>query len=202
MIQNTLEVLFYKELTALKELYDKVKSAIILSENFDPNREYYIAPLNQMRNALDHVFNAIGFDEETMSYEIKEAKEHINRAGYDVYEILASNICNDILSKMNTYPLSIIGHVFPEYFQVIKISISNMQVEIGKLRADKKKSSDITFDKYLQNIKDLIDFSNLVNTKLPDLEKYKKREKFKNWGYWLITILLTIGGIIGGRFLK
>ena len=44
--------LFYKKLTDIKVLYDKVNHAIILSENFDPKQEYYVASANELRKVL------------------------------------------------------------------------------------------------------------------------------------------------------
>ena len=111
------EILFYRKLYDVKVLYNKVKSAIILSENFDPNREFYVATSNQMRSTLDHIFKAMEGDTSDMEYELKEAKEHLDRAGYDTYEILASNLSLHISYKMKRYSASVISNIFPEYYK-------------------------------------------------------------------------------------
>ena len=120
MTQDSKEFLFFSTLSETKKLYEKVKYAIILSENFDPEREFYVASSNQMRSALDHIFKAMDLDEENMMYEMKEVEEHLIRAGYDAYEILASNICLNISNKMSLYSPPIISRVFPQYYCDIK----------------------------------------------------------------------------------
>jgi len=103
MKQKSIEELFYKRLLDIKSLHDKVKSAIILSENFDPKREYSVDVANEMRNALAHVFDAMVYDEKIIEDQMKSVESHLVRAGYDAYEILASNICIKISKTMNKY---------------------------------------------------------------------------------------------------
>ena len=92
MSQELKEAVFYRKLSDIKELYEKVKYAVILSENFDPERKFFVASCNQLRSALDHIFKAIDEDVVVIDYELKEVAEHLNRAGYDTYEILASHL--------------------------------------------------------------------------------------------------------------
>ena len=201
MNQESHNVLFYTKLSGIQPLYNKVKSAIILSENFDPDREYYVASANQMRSALDHIFKAMSDDEKTMDYEIKEVKEHLDRAGYDAYEVLASNISLNISYLMVKYSASVISHIFPEYYKEIKPSINTIQLEIGKLRTDKKEDVDMQFDKYMQRIENLIEFEDRVYVMIPAMEEYKKYEKRKNLKYWALTILIAVIFLLIGKFL-
>ena len=196
------EVLFYRKLSSIRELYEKVKYAIILSENFDPDQEYYVASSNQLRSALDHIFKAMDCDEKALNYEIKEAEEHLDRAGYDAYEVLASNICVNISYKMKKYSASTISQIFPEYFRDIKPEISAIKVEIGKLRTDKKIDIDLSFDKYVQNINELIEFDELVDKMIPAMEEYCTSEKRKNLIHWVITLLIAIASLIAGILVK
>jgi len=196
------EVLFYRKLSSIRELYEKVKYAIILSENFDPEQEYYVACSNQLRSALDHIFKAIGCDERTMNYEMKEAEEHLDRAGYDAYEVLASNMCLNISHRMKKYSVSTISHIFPEYFRDIRPAISAIKVEIGKLRKDKKTDIDLPFGKYVQNINELIEFDELVDKMIPAMEEYHTSEKRKIWIHWIITLLIAVASLIAGLLLN
>ena len=108
----------YDSLAELYDLYDKVRQAIILVENFDQERKMYIAPINQLRSALDHIFKAVSSakDEEHSAYELKEAKEHLDRAGYDALELLAANLGMNIIEKVSQYDNKALTAVFPEYF--------------------------------------------------------------------------------------
>ena len=201
MSQESNEVIFYRRLSGIKPLYNMVKYAVILSENFDPDREYYIASSNQMRSALDHIFKAMDDDEKIIDYEIKEAKEHLDRAGYDAYEILVSNISVNILDIIEKYSASVISHVFPEYYKEIKPSINTIQYEIGKVRTEKKKDTGLQFDIYMQRVENLIRFEDRVYVMIPAMEEYKKYEKRKSLIYWAFTILVAIIFLIIGKLI-
>ncbi len=72
---------YFKGLKELSALYLDVKSAIIMAEELDIEHKLNIAPLNQLRNALDHIFNGlIRDDEEKGIYELKEAKEQMENS--------------------------------------------------------------------------------------------------------------------------
>ena len=202
MSKESPEVLFYRKLFCIKDLYEKVKYAIILSENSDPEQEYYVACSNQLRSALDHIFKAMDCEERNMNYELKEAEEHLDRAGYDAYEVLASNMCISISHRMKKYSVSTISHIFPEYFRDIKPALSSIKVEIGKLRKDKKIDIDLSFGKYVKNINELIEFDELVDKMIPAMEEYSTSEKRKNWIHWAITLLIAIASLIAGMLIN
>jgi hypothetical protein len=63
---------FYSKLVELYDLYEKVKGAVILAENIHERRKVSIAPLNQLRSALDHIFKAAKQPND-FDYELKEA---------------------------------------------------------------------------------------------------------------------------------
>ena len=201
MNRESREVSFYRRLSEVRQLYEKVKYAVILSENFDPEREFYVATSNQMRSALDHIFKAMEGDEKSMAYELKEAEEHLDRAGYDTYEILVSNLCLNISYKMDGYSASVISHVFPEYYKEIKPAISHIKIETGKLRTDKKENIDFTFDEYAQCADELVRFDEWVDVMIPAMEEFRKYEKRKNWKYWALTILIAFIFLLIGKFI-
>ena len=98
---------YLKKVTELFSLYEKVKLCIIYAENFDPKDELYVAPVNQLRSSLDHFLKAAVHPDD-MTYELNEAREHMDRAGYDAFEILASNLGKTIIEKLNVYPTDVI----------------------------------------------------------------------------------------------
>ena len=55
---------FYLKLKDILPFYEKVRAAIITLESLDEEQKMYLAPINEMRNALDHLFKAV------KSYEI------------------------------------------------------------------------------------------------------------------------------------
>jgi len=198
-----MEELFYKNLIGLFPLYERVKSAMLLLENFDEQREMYVAPINQLRSALDHIFNAaIAKEVENCDYELKEAKEHLIRAGYDALELFAGSCGASVCSKLNPYDTETLTNVFPEYFTEVKPKISEIQQIVAQLRMGRKIDSDDTFFSSLDLITDLITINTKVDKRIPALQNYsdikvkeKKRERF--WQYGIGSIIALVFTALG-----
>ena len=138
---------FYNKLKKLFPLYENVKKAIILAENFNENSEMYIAPINQLRSALDHIFKSvkIATESESCDYELKEAKEHMERAGYDALELLAGNLGTSVIKKLELYDTDTLTHVFPDYFTQIKPKITEIRQNVAERRMERKIDSEKSF---------------------------------------------------------
>jgi hypothetical protein len=180
-------------------IYQGVKKTLIEAETHDPLKRTYLAPYNELRNTLDHVMKSVlSTDEKDFINNLKEAKVHINRAGYDVYEILASNLSIYITNVMDKYPSSIIARVFPKYYDEIQPLLVKIQNEIITIRSNKNVDGEISpepFSKYEKNKDCLIEIVQTINGHIPILEKEKRKSKFS----WLInnTVGIIIGVIIG-----
>lgn len=201
---NEYKLSFYDSLRNLYDLYDKVRQAIILVENFDKDRNMYIAPINQLRSALDHIFKAVSFAEnkERSEYELKEAKEHLDRAGYDALELLAAYLGIAIIKKVAQYDNNTLTTVFPAYFTVIKPKITDIKNRVAILRSEKKINSEISFSTYFDQITELIELDKNVDVMIPSLEDFKQRDKksrIKQSIIWIVSTISTaiISGIIG-----
>lgn len=202
--------IYYNSLKELYDLYDKVRTAVILVENFDKERKMYIAPINQLRSALDHIFKAVNSASEIdhSQYELKEAKEHLERAGYDALELLAGNLGANIIEKVSQYDNNALTSVFPDYFRTLRPKITDIKNAVANLRSKKKTDSEKPFSDYFNQITELIDIDKEVDKMIPSLEEFKrkeeeeenneesakKKEKRKNW---IIGIVSTIvSGVI------
>ncbi len=191
----------FNKLEELFSLYDKVRQAVILLENFNEEQKMYIAPINQLRSALDHIFKAINFcdDFEQCEYELREAKEHLDRAGYDTMELLAANIGITIVEKLKKYDTKTITEVFPYYFTTIKPQLTDIKGIVASLRSDKKIDSDKSFSAYFDHISILINIDKKVDTMIPSLveyEKKKKKERLKTWGISILSSIIS-GLLVG-----
>lgn len=133
------DLCFFNQLKELSTLYGKVKLAVILTETLDKEHKMYIAPINQLRCALDHVFVGINqTNDEQTAYELKEVKEHLTRAGYDALELLTTIIGEQIIDSLHKYDTETLSTVFPDYYKKIKPKLSNCQNVVAKLRTEKK----------------------------------------------------------------
>ena len=184
----------FNKLEELFSLYDKVRQAVILLENFNEEQKMYIAPINQLRSALDHIFKAINFcdDFEQCEYELREAKEHLDRAGYDTMELLAANIGITIVEKLKKYDTKPITEVFPYYFTTLKPQLTDIKGIVASLRSDKKIDSDKSFSAYFDHISILINIDKKVDTMIPSLVEYEKKKKKERLKTWVISILSSI----------
>lgn len=191
----------FNKLEELFSLYDKVRQSVILLENFNEEQKMYIAPINQLRSALDHIFKAINFcdDFEQCEYELREAKEHLDRAGYDTMELLAANIGITIVEKLKRYDTKTITEVFPYYFTTIKPQLTDIKGIVASLRCNKKIDSDKSFSTYFDQIYILINIDKKVDTMIPSLEEYEKKKKKERLKTWIISILSSIiSGLLVG----
>ncbi len=184
----------FDKLEELFSLYEKVRQAVVLSENFNKERKIHIAPINQMRSALDHIFKAINSVDkiETCDYELKEAKEHLDRAGYDAFELLAANISISIVEKLNKYNTKTITEVFPYYFTDIKPKLTDIKNIVAMLRSDKKIDSEKSFSAYFDQISILINIDKKVDTIIPSLDEFEKKKKKEKFKTWIISIVSSI----------
>ncbi len=169
---------YFKKVMELFSLYEKVKLCIIYAENFDPKDELYIAPVNQLRSSLDHFFKAAAHPDD-MIYELNEAREHLDRAGYDAFEILASNLGKSIIDKLSVYPTDVITTNFPDYYQIIKPKLIEVRANLAKIRKRKKNStigSNDSFSSYFDQVLLLLEFNKNVDFNIPSLEEYYQKK--------------------------
>jgi hypothetical protein len=187
-----MEKKLYDKLNELCFLYEKVKLSIILLENFDEKREMYIAPMNQLRSTLDHIFKAVSIAPKTIDsdYELKEAREHLERAGYDALELLAGSLGTSIINKLRPYDTKTLTSVYPEYFTSIKPKITGIQQSVAERRMERKIDSDKSFLAYFAEIVELVDINKSVDRMIPSLQEYcdkNGKEKRKDY-FWKIVI--------------
>ncbi len=196
---------YFKKIKELFSLYERVKLCIIYAENFDPKDELYIAPINQLRSSLDHFFKAAAYPSD-MDYELKEAQEHLDRAGYDAFEIMASNLGNILIDKLDKYSTSTLTKVFPEYYSIIKPKLIEIRAKIAEIRKRKKNSEtgiDYAFSSYFDEVLKLLEFNKQADYHIPSLEEYIYKMKKEQRGnrrerIFQGIIIGIISAIIGG----
>ena len=175
---------YYNKLKKLYPLYEKVKSAILFAESFDEEREMYIAPMNQLRSALDHIFKSVDLANkiEDCEYELKEVKEHLERAGYDALDLLTGSLGTSIGKKLQPYDRETLTTLFSGYFTNIKPKIIEIRQNVAKRRIERNIDSDEFFFAYFDEVKELIEINKSVDKMIPSLQEYsdkKVREEHK-----------------------
>lgn len=168
---------FFDELCTVQVLYEEVKKILLFAENVDPEGKTYVAIINEHRNALDHVMRCI-VNLDRGNHELNEAKEHLYRAGYDAYEILASNLGDDITKNLSKYSSTVISAVFPKYYNEHKPNLLQVKKNLSEARAQKKidpQTSNKSFSSYFEKVEILMKIHGEVSVYIPELEKETKK---------------------------
>lgn len=191
---------FLKHLEDIKDLYAEVKEIIILAENFDSCNDVYLSPLNELRNTLDHIMRSFIYPHKVES-ELNEATEHLYRAGYDAYEVLAINIISKIIGCVEKYNVATISVIFPEYYTEIKQEITNIKIGLADERAHKRLDPDTgtkSFTPYKEKVAKLLRFQQICEMRLPDLQKEKRKQKLGGLrsaaASFVTGVIITIAG--------
>jgi hypothetical protein len=180
-LNNNQEILFYKKYSELLPLYEKVRRYIILSEHYSDN--FYIASVNELRMAFDHIFRCVGKDESKIEEEFENASRHILRAGYDAAEIAATSIYERIQNLLGSYSISLINLAIPEYFEKIKPRLNEIyfnylvNARYGKKYKKNNTQKENDFESYEKIVVELDGLYVIILKKVPDLELAKRHEK-------------------------
>jgi len=177
-----MDEIFYAKLKDLLPFYEKVRAAIITLETFSEKQEMYIAPINEMRNALDHLFKAIKSSDDlrTCENEFQQIKEHMGRAGHDALDLLSANLGIAVNEKLDSFDVDTIVTVLPEYYTKIKPKITELRKNTAKSRIERNMGSDKYFSAYLGNIEQIMEINNMIDMRIPSLIEFReKRDKEK-----------------------
>lgn len=182
---------FITKIVALSGLYQDVKQILILAENINDGQSLYLGPINELRNALDHVMRAFfnyTSNPKDSNLEVSKIKEHLLRAGYDGYEIIATTLINQIQeSPIKDFKTEAITNIFPEYYSKYQKELLEVKRGLADIRANKipekiiQKIESNDFKLYLTQINRLFEISDTINLKIPAIQNYYQID---NWvGY-------------------
>lgn len=210
---------FNKGLEELLPLYSKVKGRIALAEKISDN--VYLAAINELRNALDHLMRAPKRDKEGVTNELSECKEHLIRAAFDAFDLISMEILNRTEEKLKTFDVELIatvsnGIVFSEFIPKINDIIKTAAtVKAGKyddlfLEADLNPSEkfDKIFEKYDNLLTETILLEERIIALIPSLalaknqkEAGKRADRFWDWKKAIIMAIMASALTFGCKYL-
>lgn len=193
----------YQKLKALTELYQVVKELIIFFEENNPDKKADIQPINELRNAFDHLMRAISVWIGTKQKEIPDnyimthidkAFGHVYRAGYDTVDFLSLTIRGSIVKLLDNYHIDAIKTVMPEYYSRIRPDVETITSELTKYRASKDVAdSDAShLIQYACRVKDLVEYNKTIIQKLPSLTEANQKIKRNGRKELAVKILIPI----------
>lgn len=165
--------------------YSSLKEVFIECEETDPELKTNIQPLNEFRAALDHVMRTMDSyysdsSEHDWHEEFRKLNSHLDRAFFDVCDMLSINYRNKIINSVEIYTTETIRTVLPKYYPEWKTKIEDISNRVIKYRNRKiGYLQDETFQNYKDDIFALRDIYNEINSKRTILEKIENDNREK-----------------------
>ena len=165
--------------------YSSLKEVFVECEETDPELKTNIQPLNEFRAALDHVMRMMdsyysNSSEHNWHEEFRKLNSHLDRAFFDVCDMLSINYRNKIIDSVEIYTTETIRTVLPKYYSEWKTKIEEISNRVIKYRNRKTGySRDETFQNYKDDIFALRDIYNEINSKRTILEKIENDNREK-----------------------
>ncbi len=174
------EQLICAKLTELSDIYKSVKHIFLLVEYYNDKKGIVVSSINELRSAFDHVMRAITKDDQGgLVEEIDSAKKHLYRAAYDACEVIILDRLDYIEKLKSMVSFKSLSKVYPEYATEVLPFAAKLKKEVVEVR----KISDLEerVKEYENKISKLIEYSELLEQKMPDAAKQKDREEFESW---------------------
>lgn len=192
-----------KDWLDILEKYGEIKRVYIECEETDPQLKTNLQPLNEFRAALDHVMKmqtALYVDENEEEYRKQKEKlnSHLNRAFYDICDMLSINYRNKIIDIIEHYNVDIITAAIPDYYSEKRQVIEEISLKIAKYRNQKGGHAVDSVERFKEYSNDVLKLKEIyvyIFNKQSVLEEIRgKSEKADNIQRRKERI---IGGVIG-----
>jgi len=192
----------HNQILKLAELYKEVKSVITLCEKYDPQQKLALGPLNELRNALDHIFRA--FDPvEIDEKQFGKVANHLKRAAFDAYDALAIVLFAEISEIESNYSAKVISKICPKYYEEYHSEITKLNKILAEDKSNRPELKEKYFDKVNESIEKAIHIYDDIKSKIPAFERYssedKKRETQHNYHQyigWIIALMIAFFSFI------
>ncbi|MDR1342449.1 MAG: hypothetical protein LBK18_04225 [Prevotellaceae bacterium] len=221
-----MQSLYTDRLDAIKDLYIRVKEAVILLEKSNKGGYTFIGTHNEVRNAFDHVMKMVAGSDDNNAVEMQylSAKSHLLRAGYDAYELLCASHILYIADMLSVYKASDINSGFPEYYEndvkgkieQIKRDLTGYRVEHSVASSGKRalthvlddahdaseaEKAERRYNQYFNSFEQLSDYSRNIERRIPAISDFRDerigRER-KEKRNMIITIAIATATLIVG----
>jgi hypothetical protein len=189
-------------------IYDMCKKYSILIEEILPKHKAPIHAANELKSLVFHLYHA-AIHPNDLATNLLEAKEHLCRAFYDLHSLLVSIYIEQIKYKISIYSPRTVASAFPEYGEVIRPSVKDIQDHLQVLRSSRNTDVDMinqNLEVFETQVKTLARFDDIVESKRPFMNNFEiKEQKLRGgrivWGIVLFLILalcfLGIGYYLG-----
>lgn len=195
-------------------IYNTTKKLYALCEETDPELLTNLQPLNEFRAALDHLMRIVAisnldeYKDRDPRVEAEKLTSHLNRALYDVCDMLSINYRNKIIDILQPYSSGEIKTALPTYYSQIRPRIEEISEEIASFRTtdrfNKEECGDSILDSYPNVIEELKGYYKTVSSAIPSLDeifqedqRIHKHNRARNiFTQWIIPIVSIVVAIL------
>lgn len=195
----------------LIEKYYTVKEVYVKCEEIAVELNSNIQPLNEFRAALDHIFRIIVADSDypistkpDVQAEANKLLGHLNRAYFDICELLCSYFRLKISNCLDKYSVEDIRETCPEYYTEIKPYIDSCEMKIANIRLNRGIEYGAAQEDLFVEFKEIVDKLEEYYIKIigdgnhigaqKDLKKHKRNRLIFN----IVSLAIGIGGLVVG----
>ena len=200
-----------KKLEEITTLYATVKKWMLYAEEIHPEKKTFIQPINEIKNAFDHLMRVFASKLELKSTDatyiainLDKAFAHIYRATYDLLDYISIYLRKKISDELDRISPEALTKIFSEYYKEIKPYIESKSSEISNLRANKDIADPNIDDlqKYVEIIERMKTYLDKIVEIKPSLIDYEERKKKEVRQSKFLEILIYIAiaivsGVIG-----
>ena len=201
-------------------VYAKAKDLYTKAEEIDTEFRAFVQPINELRNAFDHVMRATlarfpecrtEDAERYISSSLDKAIGHVYRCFFDTADWMSIALRERAIKELGEFPNQCIMDVWPEYYKVHRSKLDGIarDIDIAKLRADKDISSDQLLEEvemYSKILEGLITIVHECETRRPTMIEWvsrAKRETKANVRRDIIkALIIALAGFILGRLIS
>lgn len=198
-------------------IHNAAKAMILLAEEESSDHDALVQPMNEQRNALEHIIRAqarnLGMSEdepvesvpvkEYISENLKKALAHEYRAFFDAADNVSMDLAEGVARMLEPYDALCIRQGLPEYHAKTRRQILELHQAIAKVRGEKDITKGTEFqdiDDYKVIIKELLKFSYAIGDAIPiiaESQKVKNKESFtRKWTLRIMVIIAVVTSVI------
>ena len=201
-------------LKTVTELYYIDKKLMLYAEELN-KYETFIPPINEIRDAFDHLmrafavkFELITENDNYVATNLNKTFSHVYRATFDLLDYISIYQRELITTKLDGISKETLANVYLRYYEQIVPDIESLSSRIPDIREHKDIGNPNLDDikSYVKLIEKVKSHISDINTMLPVLIEYdKEKQKNKNKEYTvylIIGIVCTLLGLILGLYLQ
>jgi hypothetical protein len=199
------------------ECYGIVKDLALYAEELKD--ESFLPPINELRDAFDHLMRAYAVqfglrsgDGKYIAENVDAAFRHVYRALFDYLDYIRIYQKDYIYKKLDGISHPTIVSLFPEYYREILPEIESCLEDIPRYRGSKDIGNpDLEMaGQYHAKVMKLKDYCAQIQKKAPALieaenkrqleeeEREKKKSDLRRGEHWKYLLFTIIGSVIGG----